>query len=264
MDDRVLGSRAHRRGERAQPLLQPITGTRDPVVPCGRLGEAAQARSRGRPPSHDVRPRRAAAVDQGHLAVRGCAVAPHHCQRLGEARHRRLRGPRVAGEQVHQVPAGKVLDDGEVGRVVGAVTVDQVDRGDPEAEGVQPRVRGLEQVEPDAGRERVGEVAVAAGGRPVVLGVLPQVGDRRRRVVHRQAVDALRGAAREPLDPLQPSPAAQRGPRRPRQLIPRHCSSVPRQHSSGPCGGTPASRHAPIGIRSRRRRTLPDRVCGGQ
>lgn len=106
---------------------------------------------------------------------------------------------------------------------VSPVAVEETDRRNADAEPVQPRVCGLEQIEPEAGRERVGEVVVVFGRRPVVLGVVPQIGNRSRRVVHYQAVHTLLAAACEPLDPLKPPPATQRGARRSRQLLSRHC-----------------------------------------
>jgi hypothetical protein len=38
---------------------------------------------------------------------------------------------------------------------VGAVTIDETDRRDANAESVQPRVCSLEQIEPEAGRKLV-------------------------------------------------------------------------------------------------------------
>lgn len=45
----------------------------------------------------------------------------------------------------------------------------EADRRTADTEHVQPRMRGAEQVEPETGRERVGEVVAALGRRPVGL-----------------------------------------------------------------------------------------------
>lgn len=211
----------HRRRQVQQPLLQLVPGVRDPRIAGGCLGEVPQ-RSVEDHPLAGRTARRSSSVDHGDLAVRGRPVKPHRLQELREPGHDRSGPAPVAREQLLQTLAWKVLDDRKVGRTVGAVTIDETDRRDADAEGVQPRVCGLEDIEPEAGRERVGEVVVALGGGPVVLGDVPQVGDRRRRVVHHQAVHALLTTARDPLDHLQPPSAAQRGPRRTRQLLSRH------------------------------------------
>jgi hypothetical protein len=76
--------------------------------------------------------------------------------------------------------------------MVGAVAVDQAYRRDADTERDQSRVRGLEQVEADTARELIGEVVVALGLRPVVLPVVPQIGDRGRRVVRRPSSGGTR------------------------------------------------------------------------
>lgn len=73
---------------------------------------------------------------------------------------------------------------------MGAVAVDETDRGDADTERVEPRVRGLEQVEPETGCERVGEVVVALGRRPPPSAARAAPADRSR-------VPAL-GATSEP------------------------------------------------------------------
>jgi hypothetical protein len=162
MDDRVLGTRPHRRGELVEPLLEPVTGARDPLITLSRLGQAVQPEVErglcaGSPPRHPAR------IDQADLAEGRAAVTCHRRQRIGEARHGRFRSLRIAVEQVQQVPTGEVLQDCEVGRVVGAVAVRQVNLGNAQAQRLQPSVGGFEQVEPATGRKRVGQVVVAVG-----------------------------------------------------------------------------------------------------
>jgi hypothetical protein len=56
-------------------------------------------------------------VDQGHLAEGRRSVGTHRRQALGKAHHGRLRSARGTVAQVHQVLAGHILDDREVGRL---------------------------------------------------------------------------------------------------------------------------------------------------
>ncbi len=100
-------------------------------------------------------------------------MASHGLQRLCEPGHHRSSSAWIPREQLLQALTRKVLDDRKVGRAMSTVAIDETDCWNANAERVQPRVRGLEQIEPETGRERVGEVVVPLGRWPVVFGAVP-------------------------------------------------------------------------------------------
>lgn len=91
----------------------------------------------------------------------------------------------------------------------------------PEPEG---RVRPAGYARPkkisaDASRELIGAIAVIWRLRPEVLGVLPQVRNRRRTIADGQPIHPFAAPAREPCNPDQPTSAAQRRPGHPSQTV---------------------------------------------
>jgi hypothetical protein len=144
------------------------------------------------------------------VARRGRAVIPHGRQPFAQPGQHRRGCNRVALVQGKQVFAGEVLDDRDIGWVVGAIAVQKIDLRNPEAQGREPALRGLEQV----GAVRVGElVSAVSDTRPVwpeVLRVLPQVRDRRPAVIHGQAVDTFLRPARQPGNAVQRAHGAER------------------------------------------------------
>lgn len=150
-------------------------------------------------------------------------MTPHRLQCLSEPGHDRLGRARLTCEKFLQVLALQVLDDREVGRTVSAVAVDETDRRDADAERVQPRVCGLEQADPETGGERVGEVVVALGRRPV--GSRRRPTGRRSLWSRRPSPGGTRPSCSHPR-PAQPPPTVARHPARPSPHPPTASASL--------------------------------------
>lgn len=136
----------------------------------------------------------------GDIAGTGRAVVPHGRQSFAQAGQNGGSCTPVTLIQGEQVLTWEVFDDRDIGRVVRVIAVQQVDPRNPDTQGRELAVRGLEQV----GTVRTGElVSAVADAWPVgqkSLRFFPQICDCRCAIVEGKAVDTFLRATRQPGD----------------------------------------------------------------
>jgi hypothetical protein len=195
----------------------------DPALIAGRTTVTPRDLSKlgQRPVEHDPlarHPRRTAArVDERHLSRRRGPDGGHGGEPVGDHGQGALRCRGILFQQDFEAAARDVLRYRDVRRIQRPGPVREQNLRAADTRRCHAVRRSLEQGEPGRVRERIGRIVGALGKHalPVVLGIVPDIGERRAAVIHRQAVGAFLRTVGKPLYPEQgPVPAENRSDHR--------------------------------------------------